>query len=130
MFTFTEEFFHHPFLEASSSTKKCMNCILLVSVQPRRCCCWGLYAGISVFIQTLQLHCSPTPVQLQAAPLAAPPWPIWSPLRWGAIPLHGTPPRSCSTTCLITTIGKPHLILRNMSWCLPSFPVRLLNHPL
>lgn len=31
----TDEFFHHPFLETSSSTKKCTSCVLLVSVQLR-----------------------------------------------------------------------------------------------
>uniref|UniRef100_A0A8C3A203 non-specific serine/threonine protein kinase n=1 Tax=Cyclopterus lumpus TaxID=8103 RepID=A0A8C3A203_CYCLU len=47
-----DEFFHHPFLEKCSSTKKCMDCILLVFLQLQnqyRCCSRGPNTSISVF---------------------------------------------------------------------------------
>lgn len=73
-FAFTEEFFHHPFLQTSSPAKKCNNDSVLC-FDSGRVVTGGFYLS-------LQLQCSLTQVQLQLVPLVAPPRPIWPPLRW------------------------------------------------
>ncbi len=73
LWSILDEFFHHPFLEASTSMKKCkfvMYIILFMHI----CCSFG-YSKISVcslYSQPLRCPCPPIPALPLGAPAAVP----------------------------------------------------------